>query len=95
MCRGRVPSARLVVTSRGQVAFPGGGRDRTALHRPDHSKLVQVGAKIPDGVMAAGPPAQVRREIAGSPLEEMLSVQPCAYIELGRRHAAGIEPVSR
>ena len=74
--------------------LPGGGRDRTALHRPDHSKLVQVGARS-DGVMAAGPPAQVRREIAGSPLEEMLSVQPCAYIELGRRHAAGIEPVSR
>jgi carbonic anhydrase/acetyltransferase-like protein (isoleucine patch superfamily) len=54
--------------------------------------LVPVNAKIPDGVLAAGSPAQVRREIAGSPLEEMLAIQPVAYIELARRHAAGIEP---
>ena len=52
--------------------------------------MVQVGAEIPDGVMAAGAPAQVRRPIAGSPLEQMLELQPGAYIELARRHASGI-----
>jgi carbonic anhydrase/acetyltransferase-like protein (isoleucine patch superfamily) len=56
--------------------------------------LVQANAKIPDGVLAAGSPAQVRREIAGSPLEELLAVQPGAYMELARLHAAGIELVS-
>jgi carbonic anhydrase/acetyltransferase-like protein (isoleucine patch superfamily) len=56
--------------------------------------LVQASAKIPDGVLAAGSPAQVRREIAGSPLEELLTIQPEAYIELASRHAAGIALVS-
>ena len=56
--------------------------------------LVQVNAKIPDGVLAAGSPAQVRREIAGSPLAELLAVQPGAYMELARRHAAGVELAS-
>jgi len=55
--------------------------------------LVPGNAKIPDGVMAAGSPVQVRREIAGSPLAEMLAVQPGAYIDLARRHAEGVEPV--
>lgn len=56
--------------------------------------LVQANAQIPDGVMAAGSPAQVRREIPGSPLEELIDVQPVAYIDLARRHAAGIKLVS-
>lgn len=57
--------------------------------------LVQANAKIPDGVLAAGSPAQVRREIAGSPLEELLAIQPEAYLELARRHSAGIALVSQ
>jgi carbonic anhydrase/acetyltransferase-like protein (isoleucine patch superfamily) len=51
--------------------------------------MVAVNAVIPDGVLAAGSPATVRREVAGTPVEEMLAIQPGAYIELARRHAAG------
>jgi carbonic anhydrase/acetyltransferase-like protein (isoleucine patch superfamily) len=56
--------------------------------------LVQVNAEIPDGVLAAGSPAQVRRAIEGSPLAELLAIQPGAYIDLARRHGAGVELVS-
>ena len=56
--------------------------------------LVQVDAEIPDGVLAAGSPAQVRRAIDGSPLAELLDIQPGAYIDLARRHGAGVELVS-
>jgi carbonic anhydrase/acetyltransferase-like protein (isoleucine patch superfamily) len=56
--------------------------------------LVQGNAEIPDGVLAAGSPAQVRKKIEGSPLAELLAIQPGAYIDLARRHAVGIELVS-
>jgi carbonic anhydrase/acetyltransferase-like protein (isoleucine patch superfamily) len=56
--------------------------------------LVQGNAEIPDGVLAAGSPAQVRRKIEGSPLAELLAIQPGAYIDLARRHATGVELVS-
>jgi carbonic anhydrase/acetyltransferase-like protein (isoleucine patch superfamily) len=55
--------------------------------------LVQGNTEIPDGVLAAGSPAQVRREIPGTPLAELLEIQPSAYIDLARRHAAGIDLV--
>jgi carbonic anhydrase/acetyltransferase-like protein (isoleucine patch superfamily) len=55
--------------------------------------LVPVNANFADGVLIAGSPAQVRREIAGTPLTEMIALQPGGYIDLGRRHAAGLELV--
>lgn len=56
--------------------------------------MVPVNAEIPAGVLVAGSPAKVRREIAGTPLEEMLAIQPGAYIELAKRHAAGLQRVA-
>jgi carbonic anhydrase/acetyltransferase-like protein (isoleucine patch superfamily) len=55
--------------------------------------MVPVGAEIPDGVLAAGAPVKVRREISGTPLAEMLDIQPGAYMELAQRHAAGVQRV--
>ena len=56
--------------------------------------LVQVNAEIPTACWPPGSPAQVRREIAARPSAELLAVQPGAYIELARRHAAGVELAS-
>ena len=56
--------------------------------------MVPVNAEIPAGVLVASSPAKVRREIAGTPLEEMLAIQPGAYIELAKRHAASLQRVA-
>lgn len=52
--------------------------------------MVPIGMEIPDGVMAAGSPAQVRKEIAGTPIEQMLDIQGPAYVELGQKHKVGV-----
>jgi len=51
--------------------------------------LVQPGVQIPPGVLAAGVPATVRREIAGTPAEFWVNMNPVYYPELAKRHAAG------
>ncbi len=65
-----------------------GARSLIAAH-----SLVAAGAVIPDGVLAAGSPAEVKRPIAGTPAEFWVTMNPPAYADLARRHAAGIAEV--
>ncbi|HJQ43262.1 MAG TPA: gamma carbonic anhydrase family protein, partial [Jatrophihabitantaceae bacterium] len=51
---------------------------------------VSPGTVIPPGMLAAGSPAVVKRELAGTPAELWVQVNPTYYPELARRHRAGI-----
>lgn len=64
-----------------------GARTMIAAH-----SLVPAGADIPGEVLAAGSPAVVKRPIAGTPAEFWVRVNPGAYADLARRHAAGVRP---
>jgi carbonic anhydrase/acetyltransferase-like protein (isoleucine patch superfamily) len=55
--------------------------------------LVQPGVHIPPGVLAAGVPAQVKKEIAGTQAEFWVKMNPVYYPELAQRHVNGIEPI--
>lgn len=55
--------------------------------------LVPSGMHVPDGFLVAGSPAVIKRPVEGSPAEMWVKLNPPAYAELARRHAAGIEPV--
>jgi carbonic anhydrase/acetyltransferase-like protein (isoleucine patch superfamily) len=55
--------------------------------------LVAAGADIPAGVLAAGAPAVVKKELAGTPAEWWVKANPPAYAELAQRHRDGIELV--
>jgi carbonic anhydrase/acetyltransferase-like protein (isoleucine patch superfamily) len=57
--------------------------------------LVPAGAQIPAGVLAAGVPAAVKRELAGTPAEFWVKMNPTYYPELAKRHIAGIRRVER
>ena len=57
--------------------------------------LVQPGVQIPPGVLAAGVPAQVKKEIAGTQAEFWVNMNPVYYPALAKRHLAGIKPVER
>ncbi len=57
--------------------------------------LVQAGAQIPPGWLAAGVPAVVKREIVGTPAQMWIELNPTYYPELARRHIAGITRVER
>ncbi len=52
--------------------------------------LVRPGQEIPPGVLAAGVPAEVKREIAGTPAEFWVQMNPVYYPALAKRHAEGI-----
>lgn len=65
-----------------------GARSLVAAH-----SLVASNAEIPEGVLAAGVPAEVKREIAGSQAEFWVKMNPSAYRELAKRHMTGISPV--
>jgi carbonic anhydrase/acetyltransferase-like protein (isoleucine patch superfamily) len=56
--------------------------------------VVPAGMQIPDGVLAAGVPAQVKRPIAGTPSEFWVTTNPQAYRELATRHRTGVREVS-
>jgi carbonic anhydrase/acetyltransferase-like protein (isoleucine patch superfamily) len=62
-----------------------GARTLVAAH-----SLVAAGAEIPEGVLAAGSPAVVKRALAGTPAEWWVQMNPPAYADLARRHKAGI-----
>jgi hypothetical protein len=51
--------------------------------------------QIPPGVLAAGVPAVVKREIAGTPAEFWIKMNPIYYPELAKRHIAGIKRIDR
>ena len=63
-----------------------GARTLVAAH-----SLVAAGADIPPGVLAAGSPAVVKRELAGTPAEWWVQMNPGAYAELAVRHRNGIQ----
>jgi carbonic anhydrase/acetyltransferase-like protein (isoleucine patch superfamily) len=55
--------------------------------------LVQPGKQIPPGMLAAGVPAEVKKEIAGTQAEFWVRMNPVYYPELAQRHLAGIIPI--
>lgn len=54
--------------------------------------VVKAGDEIPEGVLAAGSPAQVKRPIAGTPSEFWVTANPVAYRQLAARHRDGVTP---
>ena len=54
---------------------------------------VPPGMIVPDGMLAAGVPARVVREVSGQ-ASHWVQTNPSAYRELARRHAAGARPVT-
>lgn len=52
--------------------------------------VVPANTEIPEGVLAAGIPAQVKREIAGTLSEFWVKANPGAYAELAQRHRSGL-----
>ncbi|HTN79216.1 MAG TPA: gamma carbonic anhydrase family protein [Acidimicrobiales bacterium] len=66
-----------------------GARTLVAAH-----SLVAAGADIPAGVLAAGAPAVVKRELAGTPAEFWVQTNPSAYADLAVRHRNGIALIS-
>jgi carbonic anhydrase/acetyltransferase-like protein (isoleucine patch superfamily) len=53
---------------------------------------VPPGMTIPDGMLAAGVPARILREVTGG-AKHWVETNPEAYRDLARRHAAGVRPV--
>ena len=64
-----------------------GARSLIAAH-----SLVAAGAVIPDGVLAAGSPAEVKRSIEGTPAQMWVTMNPPVYAELAQRHKVGVAP---
>ena len=54
------------------------------------SSMIGPGREIPDRVLAAGAPAQVKKPIAGTPAEFWVQVNGGYYADLARRHAASV-----
>ncbi|GAB2488210.1 gamma carbonic anhydrase family protein [Jatrophihabitans fulvus] len=52
--------------------------------------LVTPGTQIPPGVIALGSPAKVKGDIAGTPAEFWVQMNPTYYPQLAQRHRAGI-----
>ena len=50
---------------------------------------------IPDGVLAAGTPASVKRPISGTPTEEWITGNPGRYAHLAVLHRDGVRELSR
>ena len=65
-----------------------GARSLIAAH-----SLVAANAVIPEGVLAAGSPAVVKRELEGTSAQMWVKMNPKAYAELGRRHRDGVVPI--
>ena len=54
--------------------------------------VVAARARIPDGMLAAGAPAIVKRPVAGTGAQSWVELNPAAYAELAARHLRGIRP---
>jgi carbonic anhydrase/acetyltransferase-like protein (isoleucine patch superfamily) len=52
---------------------------------------VPPGMAVPDGMLAAGVPARIVREVSGG-AKQWVETNPEVYRELARRHAAGARP---
>jgi hypothetical protein len=46
-------------------------------------------------VLAAGVPAQVKKELAGTQAENWVKLNPVYYPELAKRHITGIKRIER
>lgn len=57
--------------------------------------VVLADAVIPEGMLAVGSPAEVKRSILGSPSEEWVTGNPARYQHLAREHRAGLREISR
>ena len=57
--------------------------------------IVMAGTEIPDGMLAVGAPAVVKRSIIGSASEEWVTGNPGRYENLAREHVAGLREISR
>lgn len=55
--------------------------------------LVAAGFEVPPATLAAGSPAVVKREIAGTAAEIWVDANPQAYRDLAARHRDGVRPV--
>jgi carbonic anhydrase/acetyltransferase-like protein (isoleucine patch superfamily) len=55
---------------------------------------VPPGMVIPDGMLAAGVPAKIIREVSGG-AKHWVETNPAIYRALARRHAAGVRPVTQ
>jgi carbonic anhydrase/acetyltransferase-like protein (isoleucine patch superfamily) len=53
---------------------------------------VPPGMIIPDGMLAAGVPARIVREVSGG-AKQWVETNPAVYRDLARRHAASVRPV--
>ncbi len=51
--------------------------------------------EIPDGMLAAGTPATVKRSIVGSASEEWVTGNPGRYARLAKEHAQGVREIGR
>jgi carbonic anhydrase/acetyltransferase-like protein (isoleucine patch superfamily) len=56
--------------------------------------LVQPGVHIPPGKLAAGVPAQVKKDIAGTQAEFWVKMNPVYYPALAQRHVQGIRRIT-
>lgn len=54
--------------------------------------VVTPGTEIPSGVLAMGVPAKVTGELAGTPAERWVKINPQGYQALAQRHKAGVAP---
>jgi len=55
--------------------------------------VVAANAEIPEGVLAAGAPAQAKKPIAGTGAQYWVDANPSYYAELAQRHTKGVTPV--
>lgn len=62
-----------------------GARTMVAAH-----SLVPAGMEVPDEVLVAGSPAQVKRPLAGTPAELWVQLNPPTYADLAQRYRAGL-----
>jgi len=58
----------------------------------DAGSVLIAGGHVPDGMLAAGAPAVVKRPIAGTPSEFWVNANPGAYADLAQRHRLGVAP---
>lgn len=55
--------------------------------------VLAADAVVPDGMLAAGAPAEVKRPIEGTASEFWIQANPSAYRELAQRHRDGLRPL--
>jgi carbonic anhydrase/acetyltransferase-like protein (isoleucine patch superfamily) len=76
------------LVANGAVVLDGAEIGRRALIAA--GSVVAAGMTVPEGMLAAGAPAVVKRPVAGSPGEFWVDANPPAYAELAQRHRKGI-----